>query len=148
MMRSRAVRLALVLAALRGVAASAQVSSSDSATAAARQLVQDALRFAESGDTVDAIDRAARATAADAGLAAWFRRSDANHEFDQALRLDRGNPRYMIEVARLRLKAPILRIQAERLFRRALDAARQRHDPALEAEVQSEIGMIYFRRYD
>lgn len=143
-----------------------QASAGDSASAVARRLVHDALALAERGDTTNAIAQAAKATHLAPGLAdahflyglllartsranlgSWGRRADANSEFEAALRLDHGNPRYLIEVARLRLKAPILRIQAERLFRRALDAARKRKDPVLEAEVEAEIGDVYFRRY-
>src|SRR5690242_1553456 len=159
--------LALALAAAPVRRGTAQAASSDSAAALARRMVQDAIGFAERGDTAQAIARAAQAARLDPELAdahflyglllartsqanvtGWGRRASANSEFETALRLDRGNPRYLIEVARLRLKAPILRLQAERLFRRALDAARKRKDPALEAEVEAEIGNIYFRRYD
>lgn len=159
--------LALALAAAPAARGAAQASSADSAAALARRMVQDAVGFAERGDTTQAIARAAQAARLDPALAdahflyglllartsqanvtGWGRRASASSEFETALRLDRGNPRYLIEVARLRLKAPILRLQAERLFRRALDAARKRKDPALEAEVEAEIGNIYFRRYD
>ncbi|HEX9394486.1 MAG TPA: GWxTD domain-containing protein [Gemmatimonadales bacterium] len=159
--------LALALAAAPAARGAAQASSSDSAAALARRMVQDAIGFAERGDTAQAIARAAQAArlapdladahflyglllarTSRANLGSWGRRAEASSEFEAALRLDRGNPRYLIEVARLRLKAPILRLQAERLFRRALDAARKRKDPALEAEVEAEIGNIYFRRYD
>jgi GWxTD domain-containing protein len=158
--------LALVLAAAPSRLA-AQANDADSAAAVARRMVQDAIGFAERGDTAQAIARVAQAArlapdladahflyglllsrTSQANVPSWGRRASASREFEAALRLDRGNPRYLIEVARLRLKAPILRIQAERLFRRALDAARKRKDPALEAEVEAEIGNVYFRRYD
>lgn len=145
----------------------AQARQSSSVTAEGRRLVQEALSLAERGDTAQAIDRAARASrvapeladarflyglllarTAGAGLAIGGHRTDANREFEAALRLDAGNPRYLIEIARLRMKQPILRLQAERYFRRALDAARRRRDPAVEAEVEAEIGHIYFRRYE
>ena len=120
----------------------AQASHSNSATDEGRRLVQEALTLAEQGDTARAIDRAARASrvapdladarflyglllarTSSAGLAPFGgKRSDANREFEAALRLDAGNPQYLIEVARLKLKQPYLRIQAERYFRRALDA--------------------------
>jgi GWxTD domain-containing protein len=156
----------LILLTMLSSRLATQASEGDSASAVARRLVHDALASAEHGDTGTAIAQAAKAArlapdladahflyglllarTSEANLTNWGRRASASSEFEAALRLDRGNPRYLIEVARLRLKAPILRIQAERLFRRALDAARKRKDPALEAEVQAEIGDIYFRRY-
>lgn len=159
--------LVLALLAAPAVRAGAQANGADSAAALARRMVQDAIGLAERGDTAQALARVAQAAhlapdladahflyglllsrTSAANVAFWGRRANASSEFEAALRLDRGNPRYLIEVARLRLKAPILRIQAERLFRRALDAARKRKDPAVEAEVESEIGDIYFRRYD
>ena len=145
----------------------AQANDADSAAAVARRMVQAAIRFAEEGDTAQAIARAAQATrlapdladahflfglllarTSRANIGDWGRRADASREFNAALQLDRNNPRYLIEVARLRLKAPLLRFQAARLFRRALDAARKQHDPALESDVDAEIGNIYFRRYE
>ena len=145
----------------------AQGSQSAAATAEARRLVQDALALAERGDTTQAIDRAARASrlapdladarflhglllarTAGTGLAIGGRRTDASREFEAALRLDAGNPRYLVEIARLRMKHPLFRLMAERYFRRARDAARSRGDPSLEAEVEAEIGFIYFRRYE
>lgn len=140
---------------------------SSSATEEGRRLVQEALSLAERGDTARALERAARAShiapeladarflfglllarTAGTGVAIGGQRSDANREFEAALRLDAGNPRVLLELARLKLKQPHLRIMAERYFRRALDAARRRHDPAVEADVEAEIGHIYFRRYE
>ena len=152
------------LALLLPVEPRAQASAS--ATEQGRRLVQEALALAEQGDTTRALEQAARASrlapeladarflyglllarTAGAGLAIGGPRTDAGREFEAALRLDAGNPRYLIEMARLRLKHPIFRLQAERYFRRALDAARQRHEPMVEANVETEIGNIYFRRY-
>ncbi len=131
-----------------------------------RRLLEQALQLAERGDTAAAVDRAARASrvapdladarflyglllarTAGAGFGSWGRRIDADREFEAALRLDADNPRYLIEIARLRLKQPLLRVQAERLFRRALAAAQRTEDPAAMAVVEAEIGHIYFRRY-
>ena len=159
--------LVLALAAGPQWRLAAQANDADSAAAVARRMVQAAIRLAEEGDTAQAIARAAEATrlapdfadahflfglllarTSRANMGNWGRRADASREFNAALRLDRSNPRYLIEVARLRLKAPILRFQAAGLFRRALDAARKRHDPGLESDVDAEIGNIYFRRYE
>src|SRR5260370_32190036 len=142
----RSALLALALVATAAARLAAQANDADSDGGVARRMVQTAIRLAEQGDTAQAIAQAAQAAQLDpdladahflygmllartsgAGLSAWGRRTDASREFNAALRLDRGNPRYLIEVARLRLKAPILRFQAERLFRRALDAARTKH---------------------
>src|SRR5258708_25940834 len=53
--------LALALAAAPAARGAAQASSADSAAALARRLVQDAIGFAERGDTAQAIARAAQA---------------------------------------------------------------------------------------
>ena len=129
-------------------------------------MLDQALQRAARGDTAAAIDLAERATqvapdladarflyglllarTAGAGFGSWGRRIDADREFEAALRLDADNPQYLIEIARLRLKQPILRVQAERLFRRALAAAHKSEDPMTIAAVEAEIGHIYFRRY-
>jgi GWxTD domain-containing protein len=153
------------LAAAVGLAAPAARAQGPN-RADGHRLVAEALLLAERGDTAGALERAERATRvapdlADArflyglllsrtsttAIGSYGRRVDAANELEAALRLDAGNPRYLIEVARLRLKTPMLRIQAERLFRRALDAAHRGGDPALIAEIEAEIGAIYLRRY-
>lgn len=163
----RSSRTLAAIALLVAARAGAQARQSASATEIGRQLVQEALALAEQGDTAQALARAARASRvapdlADArflygvllsrtageGFAIGGQRTDANREFEAALRLDTDNPQYLIEVARLRMKQPILRIQAERFFRQALAAARKRHDPAVEADVEAEIGNIYLHRYE
>ena len=133
---------------------------------AGRRMVEQAMQLAERGDTAAAVEQAARAARAapdladarflyglllartsGAGFGSWGRRIDADREFEAALRLDADNPRYLIEIARLRLKQPLLRVQAERLFRRALASAHKSGDPLALAEVEAEIGHIYLRRY-
>src|SRR6266567_2567356 len=127
---ARSTLLALALAAAPAARGAAQACSADSAAALARRMVQDAIGFAERGDTAQAIARAAQAArlapdladahflyglllarTSRANLGSWGRRAEASSEFEAALRLDRGNPRYLIEIARLRLKAPILRLR-------------------------------------
>lgn len=66
---------------------------------------------------------------------------------ERAEGLDRGNARYAIEMGRVRLASPLLRIEAERHFRRALRIAQASGDPLNIAEAAYEIGMIKQRRY-
>src|SRR5258708_19867493 len=117
--------LALALAAAPAARGAARPRSWDSAAARARRLVQDAIGFAERGDTAQAIARAAQAArlapdladahflyglllarTSRANLGSWGRRAEASSEFEAALRLDRGNPRYLIDVPPLPLNAP------------------------------------------
>lgn len=146
--------------------ASAQQGGADQTRAEAQRLLTEALGAAERGDTAVALARAERASrlapdladarflyglllarTSAAGGSDFWRRLEADREFEAALRLDSDNPAYLLEVARVRLKQPLLRIQAERLFRRALSAAQKKGDPQVEASVAAEIGDIYFRRY-
>jgi hypothetical protein len=155
----------LTACAIAGIAPLAAQRQSD-AQIEGRRLVEQAMRLAERGDTAAAVDQAARAArvapdladarflyglllarTSGAGFGSWGRRIDADREFEAALRLDADNPRYLIEIARLRLKQPLLRVQAERLFRRALASAHRSGDPLAVAEVESDIGHIYLRRY-
>jgi GWxTD domain-containing protein len=148
------------------VSLAAQAGGRTDVTTEGRRLVQQALALAERGDTAGALEQAARASRlapelADArflyglllarlsrtGLDLGGKRTDAIREFEAAVRLDAENPRYLIEIARLRMKHPFLRLQAERYLRRALHAAHERGDPAVEADIEAEIGHIYFRRY-
>jgi GWxTD domain-containing protein len=156
---------ALTACVIAGVAPLAAQRQSD-AQIEGRRLVEQAMRLAERGDTAAAVDQASRAAriapdladarflyglllarTSGAGFGSWGRRIDADREFEAALRLDADNPRYLIEIARLRLKQPLLRVQAERLFRRALASAHKSGDPMATAEVEAEIGHIYLRRY-
>jgi GWxTD domain-containing protein len=84
---------------------------------------------------------------ADMGMSDALNRYKAHQMIDHALDLDRDNPLYLVELGRLRLKTPILRIEAERIFKRALTAAEKRDDTKTLAAVQFEIGQIYERRY-
>lgn len=76
-----------------------------------------------------------------------LRRRKAADRVQKALDLDRDNPLYLLELARLRLKTPALRLDAERLFNRALRAAESRKDPAVLAEVNWELGQLHERRW-
>lgn len=82
------------------------------------------------------------------GFADHGRRTTAEYELERALLLDRNNPTYLLEMGRLRLKMPVLRLEAVRFFRRALAAARGRGDSAAAAEVEAELGEMFLRRAD
>lgn len=75
------------------------------------------------------------------------RRMLAWHLLNRAASIDSRNPRYLIELGRLRLNTPIMRVEAERLFRRALTVAENNGDPVQLAEVAYELGQIKTRRY-
>ncbi len=64
----------------------------------------------------------------------------------EALRLNPGDPRYLLELARLRLKQH-MRIDAERLFGRALEGAEKLGDPEVLSEVHFNLGYIKELRY-
>ncbi len=64
----------------------------------------------------------------------------------EALRLNPKDPRYLLELARLRLKQH-MRIDAERLFGRALDGAERLGDPEVLADVHFNLGYIKELRY-
>lgn len=81
------------------------------------------------------------------GLGDLFQRRAAGNDLQRALELDPDNPRYLIELGRLRLKTPFLRLDAERLFSRALKAAERTGRTYELAEVHWELGQIFERRY-
>jgi len=77
-----------------------------------------------------------------------FRRRRAGEKLERALDLDADNPLYLLELGRLRLKTPFLRIEAERLFAKAQRAARDRHDAPLLAVIEYELGLVSARRFN
>jgi GWxTD domain-containing protein len=81
------------------------------------------------------------------GMSDVLRRRVAFQMINRALDLDNDNPFYLMELGRIRLKTPFLRLDAERLFNRALSAAQRRNDPVVLAEVHWELGQIHERRY-
>jgi GWxTD domain-containing protein len=89
------------------------------------------------------LGRRASTSLRDAGL-----RAQAEQSLIRALRLAGNDPRYLLELGRVRLKMPFRRLEAERLFRRALQAARSRGDPLVTAEIETELGDMYRRRAD
>ncbi len=77
-----------------------------------------------------------------------FRRRRASDLLEKALDRDPDNPLYLLELGRLRLKTPFLRIEAERLFAKAQRAARARGDAHLLAIVEYELGLVSARRFN
>ncbi|MDH3495460.1 MAG: GWxTD domain-containing protein [Gemmatimonadota bacterium] len=159
-----AVALALVAAA--GTPGSAQGPQADDAVARANRLVANAAQLVARGDTAAALTDLEAATKlapnlaeahyrrgmllarqAGTGMGDMFKRRAAEAALERAIRIEGGNPAYFLELGRLRLKQGIMRLDAQRLFKRALTAARERGDAALVAEVEAELGDIYFRRY-
>jgi len=129
-------------------------------------LVREALEKAASGDTSTALALLERATDqsprnADAlywrglmlsrttalSLVDTPRRLLAGFLLNRANDIDPTNPRYLIELGRIRLKTPLLRVEAERLFRRALSVAEASGDARQLADVAYELGQIKERRY-
>lgn len=146
------------------------VAGTATAQTAARQraeaLVQAALHSARAGDTALAIKQLADARKADArfatahyeygrilsehstlGFRDLLKRRDAGNALLDASNLEPDNPWPILELGRLRLKMPGMRIAAQNLFRDALDLAVKKGDSEAAAEVAFEIGQIYDRRY-
>ncbi len=143
-------------------AAQAQVTS----RARAEAIVISALASAKAGDTAQALKLLDDARDTDDNYApAHFHRgillartstmgfSDIPRRFlavrslNRSLELDKDNPYALLELGRLRLKMPFMRIAAEGLFEKALAAAERRGDPGAVAEVNFEIGQIFDRRF-
>lgn len=148
-----------------GTPAKAQ-SRTKALPAATDSLVQEALALASRGDTTDALELLERATdQSPRHLEALYwrglmlsrtttlsmsdspRRFIANRMLSRANGIDPTNSRYLVELARIRLKTPILRAEAERTFRKALTVAEASGDPVQIAEVAYELGEIKNRRY-
>ena len=75
------------------------------------------------------------------------KRRAAEAALEKAIRYEQGNPAYYLELGRLRLKGGVMRLDAGRLFNRALKAAEERGDPVVAADVEAELGDISYRRY-
>lgn len=134
---------------------------------AASVFLVSAAELASRGDTAEAVSTLERAVRrfpglaeahyrhglllsriADASMGDFRRRSDAERSLQRALALDPFNPLYLLELGRLRLKMPFMRIEASRLFLRAEAAARGRGDPTVLADIESELGDLFARRAD
>ncbi len=164
---SRAVGFAIICGFLLTLAPDARAQDdARPGGAVADSLIAVALDRARAGDTSYALRALERATkvapkhapahyqrgvmlsrATKLGMNDLFRRRSATNAIKKALDLDPGNPLYLVELGRIRLKTPFLRLDAERLFRRALEAAEKRRDPRVLADVRWELGLIHERRY-
>jgi len=132
----------------------------------ARQHIERGLAYASAGDTLLAFAEFERATDAAPSVADGFYhlgrlytqrasavetdfrdRMKAEQALLEALRLRPTDPRYLLELARLRLKQH-MRVDAGRLFGRALKAAEERGDPAILAEIHFNIGYIREIEYE
>jgi GWxTD domain-containing protein len=126
----------------------------------ARRHIQEGLAAASAGDTLLAFAELERARKAAPKLAdahyyigrlytqrassveTDFRdRIKAERALLEALRLSPSEPRYLLELARLRLKQN-MKVDAARLFSRALKEAEKRGDPEVLAEVHFNLGYI------
>jgi len=130
------------------------------------QLVRDARALADRGDTATALDLLERATdqsPRDTEALYWrglllmqkasLNFADAPERFiaarllNRAADIDGDNPRYQLALGRLLLRSPLQRVQAERLFRRALSIAVSIGDTASLIEANRELGEVKRRRY-
>jgi GWxTD domain-containing protein len=166
-----AAAMLLLLAALSTPAAAVQAQPAVRNPArnlqGADSLLTHALARAAEGDTTQALemlDRANKLAPRDPDILYWRavvltrttvlggtdmpRNILAWRLLERAESLDRGNARYAIEMGRIRLATPLLRLEAERQFRRALSIAEKSGDPQHIAEAAHEIGLIKQRRYN
>ena len=165
----RALRMVIAAAALLCVAhlrAALLIAQAPRVRAPTDSLVREALDKAAAGDTANALELLERATdqsPRDPDALYWRglmlsrttalslvdspRRFLAGYLLDRANGIDPKNPRYLIELGRIRLKTPLRRIEAERMFRKAMAVAEANGDPAQYAEVAFELGTIKERRY-
>lgn len=131
----------------------------------AREHIQQGLAHVQAGDTMLAFAEFERAVNADPksadahyyiGRLYTHLASSVETDFQdrlkaedallQALRLSPSDPRYLLELGRLRLKQH-MRVDAGRLFDRALDEAERRGDPGVLAEVHFNLGYMRELRY-
>jgi GWxTD domain-containing protein len=126
----------------------------------ARQHIEEGLAAVSAGDTILAFAEFERArkvapkladahyyigrlyTERASSVETDFRdRVKAERALTQALRLSPSEPRYLLELARLRLKQN-MKVDASRLFSRALKEAMKRGDPEVLAEIHFKLGYI------
>jgi GWxTD domain-containing protein len=132
----------------------------------AESLVTAARASARAGDTTEALRLSRLATQVDdkfagghflygqllarsttLGFSDLYKRQQAANSLNRAINIAGEEPWALIELGRLRMKMPFMRLAAEQLFSRALRAADKTGDPAAVAEVRYELGRIYDRRF-
>ncbi|HKS07064.1 MAG TPA: GWxTD domain-containing protein [Gemmatimonadaceae bacterium] len=150
--------VALVLATLP--------AGAQNARARATAILTDAMATAKSGDTAAAIRLLKRAVREDDSFWETFYnlgvlqsrtssmamkdvmlRMDASENLNKSLQRKAENPWAYLELGKLRLKTPGLRINAMTLFERALTAAERSGAPDAVADVTFEIAQIFDRRF-
>ncbi len=148
--------ISVLLSALVLVSAQAASAQED----VARKYIQVGLDAASSGDTALAFsefEKARKAApkmgdpyyyigrlytqSANAIETDWRDRRKAEKLLLEALRINPGDPRYLLELARLRLKQH-MKVDAGRLFSRALQEAEKQSDPQVLAEVHFNLGYL------
>ncbi len=129
-------------------------------------LIQRGLALVAKGDTTEAMEVLEQATdRAPRNLEALYQRgrlltrtiaigfADTPAQVLAWRLLNRGadlapnDARFALELARLRLRTPLLRADAERLFRNAAKLARASGDQAIVAETLWELGRVFERRF-
>ncbi len=129
-------------------------------------LVREGRALASGGDTTAALEMLEQATdqsprdpdalywrslimvrTTQLGMSDAPRRLLAWRLLNRAADIDAKNARYLTELGRLRLRTPLMRAEAERLFRRALLVAERSGDPVQIADVAAELGHVKERRY-
>lgn len=138
----------------------------NAARARATAKLSDALATARAGDTVAAITLlklavkdddsfwetyyqlgVMQARTATMSMRHVMLRMDASENLNKSLQRKADNPWAYLELGKLRLKTPALRINAMTLFQRALTVAEKSGAPDAVADVLFEIGQIFDRRY-
>ncbi|MEP6781496.1 MAG: GWxTD domain-containing protein [Gemmatimonadaceae bacterium] len=165
-MRHRQFSFLISLAALVTLDACASVHPA-SESAAQNPMVTVALQKAAAGDTLAALailDSANKLSPRNGDVLYWRgkiltsttalgftdipRNILAWHLLSRGAEVDPDNPRYFTEMGRIRLRTPLMRIEAERLFRKALGVAERSKDAKQIAEVCFELGQVKERRFD
>jgi GWxTD domain-containing protein len=162
----RVLRLSLIVTATLVLLAPPAEGQRRSERARADSLVTVALASIVAGDTTGALallDSARKADdkfapahyhrgillsrTSEIGFVDLVKRQLAVNALTRAIELDGDNPWAMLELGRLRLKMPFMRIAAEALFDKALKVAKGMDDPTALATIHYEIAQIYDRRF-
>ena len=148
------------------VGAQSKSAATRASTPLADSMLTSALELAAKGDTnaaIKTLDKAERMFRKDPEILYWRGVMLARSTFlrigdmprnvvawnllERAAALDPKNARYLMEMGRIRLMTPLLRLDAERLFRKAITVAEESGDPAQIADISWELGQVKHRRY-